>query len=325
MAPTPPFGELQPVELRQCWPDEARDLTPWVAGEQGLKLLGQAIGVELSCENCEVPVGPFSADILARDLTTNSLVVIENQLERTNHDHFGKTLTYAAVLGASAVVWVARVFTEEHRKALEWLNDLTRGDLQLYGVELQVWRIGQSAPAPRFEVVCSPNELVQAAARARDSEASPTKQLQFEFWSAVRDALKQTGQFASLQTPRGQYWFDIALGRSYMNLSLTANTFDERVGLRIYLGGRVANAALQQLEPQRQEIEAELGERLEWNPHPEKSDKVIRLTRDADIADRSKWPEIIQWLTQRAVSFKEVFGPRLMTIDLSTAESPSIA
>ena len=111
MSRTPPFGALEPVELRQCWPDEARDLTPWMAGEQGLKLLGQALGIELACENCEVPVGPFNADILARDLTTNALVVIENQLERTNHDHFGKTLTYAAVLGASTVVWVVLALT----------------------------------------------------------------------------------------------------------------------------------------------------------------------------------------------------------------------
>lgn len=314
----PSFGELSSVDLRTCWADEARDLTPWVASEQGLKLLGAALDIELACENCEVPVGPFSADILARDLTSNSLVVIENQLERTDHDHFGKTLTYAAVLGASTIVWIARKFTEEHRKALEWLNELTRGDLQLYGVELQVWQIGQSVPAPRFEVVCSPNELVQAATRAKDSEASPTRQLQLEFWTAVREALQRSGQFASLHTPRAQYWFDIAIGRSGMNLSLTANTYDKKVGLRIYLSGRIADAALQQLEPQKQDIETALGEQLEWNPHPEKSDKVIRLTRDADIADKSTWAEIISWLTQRAVSFKQVFGPRLVALALSS-------
>ena len=319
MPPTPSFGQLEPVDLRVCWADEARDLTPWIASEQGLKMLGAALGIELACENCEVPVGPFNADILARDLTTNSLVVIENQLERTNHDHFGKTLTYAAVLGASTVVWIARTFTDEHRKAVEWLNELTRGDLQLYGVELQVWRIGQSPPAPRFEIVCSPNELVQAATRARDSESSPTRQLQLEFWTAVRESLQRTGQFASLQTPRGQYWFDIALGRSYINLSLTANTFDKKVGLRIYLSGRVADSALQQLDPQKAEIETALGERLDWNPHPDKSDKIIRLTRDGDISDKATWTELIPWLTQRAVSFKRVFGPRLLALDLSTS------
>jgi len=318
MSPTLSFGALQSVELRTCWADEARNLTPWVASEDGLKLLGAALDIELACESCEVPVGPFSADILARDLTTNSLVVIENQLERTNHDHFGKTLTYAAVLGATTVVWIARTFTDEHRKALEWLNELARGDLQLYGVELQVWKIGDSAPAPRFEVVCSPNELVQAATRARDSESSPTRQLQLEFWTAVKEALQRTGEFSSLHTPRGQYWFDIAIGRSSMNLSLTANTDDKRVGIRLYLSWRVADAVLRQLEPQRPEIDAAIGESLEWNPHPEKSDKTIRLVRAADIGDRSAWPEIISWLTKRAIVFKQVFGPRLLAIDLSS-------
>ena len=140
MATLQKFGELQSVELRKRWSDEARDLTPWVASPAGLKLLGDALGVELACENCEVAVGPFSADILARDLTTNQLVVIENQLEKTNHDHFGKTLTYAAVLGASTVVWVARTFTDEHRKAVEWLNEMTGQGLQFYAVALQVWK-----------------------------------------------------------------------------------------------------------------------------------------------------------------------------------------
>lgn len=101
-----------------------------------------------------------------------------------------------------------------------------------------------------------------------------------------------------------------------MNLSLTANTFDEKVGLRIYLSGRVADSVFQQLEPQRSAIEAAIGDTLEWNPHPEKSDKIIRLVRDANIADKAAWPEIISWLTQRAVLFKQVFGPRLAAIDL---------
>jgi hypothetical protein len=138
-----------------------RYLTPWIASQEGLALLGQALDIELVCENCEVPVGPFNADILARDLTSNEFVVIENQLERTNHDHFGKTLTYAAVLGAKTIVWIARSFTEEHRKAVEWLNELTKGELSVYGVELQVWRIGQSAPAPRFEIVAVPTRWLK--------------------------------------------------------------------------------------------------------------------------------------------------------------------
>ena len=161
MINVPEFGSLSPVGLRECWPDEARDLTPWLASDVGIALLGRTLGLELSCEGTEVAAGPFSADILARDLSSDALVVIENQLEQTDHDHFGKVLTYAAVLNASTVIWIAKKFTEEHRKAVEWLNELVSEDeLVLYGIELQVWKIGDSAPAPRLEVVCGPNQAV---------------------------------------------------------------------------------------------------------------------------------------------------------------------
>src|SRR5688572_2308742 len=155
--PGGPFGTLEPVDPRRCWPDEARHFTPWLGSHEGIALLGNSLGMELSVEGVEVPVGPYCADILARDLASQAFVVIENQLEKTDHDHFGKALTYAAVLGASTVIWIAPRFTEEHRKALEWLNEKTKGELLVYGVELQVWRIGTSPNAPRFEVIVAPN------------------------------------------------------------------------------------------------------------------------------------------------------------------------
>jgi hypothetical protein len=279
--------------------------------------------MELACENCEVPVGPFSADILARDLASDELVVIENQLERTNHDHFGKTLTYAAVLGAKTIVWVAKAFTEEHRKAVEWLNELTNGDLSIYGVELQVWRIGQSPPAPRFDVVCAPNEVVRAAGRARDSgEATPTRQLQLEFWTEVRTHLGRTGEFASLKAPRPQYWFDIAIGRAIAHLSLIANTWDRFVGVRLYMRRQAADAILAHVLPYREEIEHQIGAGLEWNPHPDKQDKIIRLQRPGDISDRNQWPELAGWLAETAVAFKRAFAPRIAGIDLSATSQP---
>jgi hypothetical protein len=313
------FGTLESVDPRTCWPDEARNLTPWIASSEGLALLGRALQMELACENCEVPVGPFSADILARDLSDNSLVVIENQLERTDHDHFGKSLTYAAILGAKTIVWVAKTFTDEHRKAVEWLNELTKGDLQFYGIELQVWRIGKSERAPRFEIVCGPNEVVQAATRAKDTVASPTEQLQLEFWTEVRKTLEASGQFKSLQAAKGRYWFNIAIGRAHVFISLIANSWDGFVGVRLYMNHRVADQVLRSLSPDRETIEQEMGERLEWNPFPEKMDKIIRLNRQGDISNREQWPELARWLTHEAIEFKRSFAPRILRMNLSAS------
>jgi hypothetical protein len=320
--PAAKFGKLEPVELRACWADEAKNFTPWLASPEAIAMLGETLDLELAIEGVEVPVGPYSADILARDLTTNALVVIENQLERTNHDHFGKVLTYAAILGATTVIWIAKAFTEEHRKAVEWLNELTEGDLSLYGIELQVWRIGTSEPAPRFEVVCGPNEIVREAKKAADDSApfSETRTLQLEFWKAVRSSLEQSGRFSSLQSPRPRYWFDIAIGRAHIHLSLIANTESKRVGVRLYLNARVADRALEQLALARQQIEQEIGSPLEWNPHPDNQDKIIRLMRPGDLGDRGSWPDLVKWISGTAIAFKDAFGPRIAQLDLSAME-----
>jgi hypothetical protein len=222
-----------------------RYLTPWIASQEGLALLGQALDIELVCENCEVPVGPFNADILARDLTSNEFVVIENQLERTNHDHFGKTLTYAAVLGAKTIVWIARSFTEEHRKAVEWLNELTKGELSVYGVELQVWRIGQSAPAPRFEIVAVPTRWFKRHPARDAAETSPLGRLQLAFWTEVRESLRRPGEFASLQNPSPRGNFDVRLGMGTVLISLAASS--GLLSVRLYMRARVAERVLDHL------------------------------------------------------------------------------
>ena len=138
------MGQLSKLDVRTVWPHEATDFTPWIAEEESINLLGTALGLELEIESTEVSVGPYSADILARDSGTGKYVVIENQLEKTNHDHLGKSITYAAVLDASSIVWIAPDFTQEHEKALTWLNDHTSADVAFYGVRLELWQIDDS-------------------------------------------------------------------------------------------------------------------------------------------------------------------------------------
>src|SRR6476646_1010509 len=124
-APIHPLGRLARVELRQAWISEPGDFTPWLAQPENIVLLSEAIGIELEVESQERSVGPFRADILCRDTTDRHFVLIENQLERTDHTHLGQLLTYAAGLDAVSIVWIAARFTEEHRAALDWLNRAT--------------------------------------------------------------------------------------------------------------------------------------------------------------------------------------------------------
>lgn len=313
------LGEIKKVAVRGVWRHEESFFTPWLAEDVNIAKLGEALGLELQVEGVEVPVGPFSADILAKD-SSGGFVVIENQFGKTDHDHLGKILTYAATLDARSVIWLAERFTDEHRKAIEWLNDRTTDDLSLYAVEVELWRIDESRPALRFNVLSQPTEIVrQATAIKASASMTDAQRLQLEFWTQFRDRLLDRKVVTSTHTPGPRYWFDVPLGRSNIFLSNFANTYDNRIGIRVYLGNQVAEKALPQLESEKAEIESELGEELSWNPNPEKRDKVIALSRAADLSNKAAWPEYIEWLVDRVARFKNVFGPRVRKLDLSSA------
>ena len=296
---------------------EQHEFTPWLANEENIGKLADAIGLELQVEGIEIPVGPFAADILAKD-SSGRFVVIENQFGKTDHDHLGKILTYAATLGATSIVWIAERFTDEHHKAIEWLNEHSSDDLGLYAVEIELWKIDQSKPALRFNVLSEPTEITrQATAIKSAGPISDAQKLQLEFWTQFRNKLLERKVVSSAQAPRPQYWFDVALGRSYIHLSNTANTTDGRIGVRVYISNKIADAALPQLMAEREAVEAEIGEQLQWNPNPNSSDKIIVLSRDADLDDRTKWPEYISWLVERVDKFKKAFGPRVKKLNLS--------
>ncbi|MCC7111052.1 MAG: DUF4268 domain-containing protein, partial [Deltaproteobacteria bacterium] len=150
------LGRLERVSLRDIWKTEAMDFTPWLAQRENMALLGEAIGLDLEVEAQEKEVGPFRADILCKETGSDSWVLIENQLERTDHAHLGQLLTYAAGLEAVSVVWIAERFTDEHRAALDWLNEIANEKLRCFGLEIELFRIGDSPVAPKFNVVSQP-------------------------------------------------------------------------------------------------------------------------------------------------------------------------
>jgi len=305
------FGILKTVSARQKWTNEARDFTPWLA--ENISELNKALGLELEVENTEVAVGPYSADILAKDTGTGQYVVIENQLEKTDHDHLGKAITYASVLDAPTIIWIATTFTEEHKKAIDWLNDHTSDEIAIYGVQVELWQIDNSNVALRFNVISKPNQAVRQAARSiAKGEVSDKRKFQLEFWNKFRDKLAKSKKIPSLQTPRPQYWFDISLGKSSINISNTCNTDVNTVGARIYIGNKIADKMLPFLESKKTEIETEIGQSLQWNPNPENRDKVIVLIHNTDFNDPKKVEEALDWLVDYTIKFRETFVKYIM-------------
>ncbi len=324
------LGRLHKVELREAWLSECNDFTPWLAQEENLKLLAETIGIELELESQEKEVGPFRADILCKDTATDNWVLIENQLERTDHCHLGQLLTYAAGLNAVTIVWIAQRFTEEHRAALDWLNEHTDDKIYLFGLEIELWRIGDSPIAPKFNIISQPNDwarTVQAAAAG--GEPTGHKQLQLNFWTAFREFMEAKKSFVRCQKPSPQHWMSHAIGRSGVHLNSivsiwNSETNGKRPEIRsdLMLTGLNAKKEFAALLEQKEAIEKALGFPLRWH-NPDGKQCRIYSRQDADFLNEQLWPQQFDWLRQRLESMHRVFAPIVKSLKIKEEDIPA--
>lgn len=317
------LGKLMKIELRDIWISESSDFTPWLAREDNLLTLGETLGLELELEAQERAVGPFRADILCKDIATNAWVLIENQLERTDHTHLGQLLTYASGLEAVTIVWIAARFTEEHRSTLDWLNRITDETFRFFGVEVELWRIGDSPAAPRFNIVSKPNnwsKMVTLAARAIDeAELTGTKALQIAYWSGLGSTLMaKGGPLATERKPQPQPWMSYRIGRTGFSINASMVRPKRQVRAELYMSHQNAKAWFHLLHAQKAAIEAELGYPLDWEELPEGQDSRISIVLDdADPENQADWPRQHDWLTQRMTEFHRIFAKRVRALDAS--------
>ena len=257
------IARLTPVNLREVWPNEAADFTPWLA--DNLDGLSEALGIDLELERIEAPVGSFSVDILARDVNENRTVVIENQLEATNHDHLGKVLTYAAGYNADVMVWIVREFRDEHRQALDWLNQRTGEGTEFYGVVVKAVRIGDSPAAFIFDVVARPNEFRKThASSSSGGGMSLVQEKYLTFWQGIVDRLRENHRLTNARKADKYNWMNFATGVSNVVYNVTFSKSGARA--EIYLNAhRERNKALfDQLYTNQHQIESAFGKTFEW-------------------------------------------------------------
>ncbi len=312
------LGTLNRVDLRDFWKDEAREFTPWLSKEENLNILANTLGLDLELVNTEVHVGNFNADILAHDISDERKVIIENQLEKTNHDHLGKIITYASGLDAEVIVWICSKVTAEHRKAIDWLNEITDEKISFFALEIELWQINDSALAPKFNIVCSPNEWAKYVKKtATQRELTETKQLQYEFWNSFKEYMEEIGTSLKLRTPRPAHWYSVSVGRSQFTIGLTVNTQLKRLGCEIYIRGVNAKRAFSALKEQIHDIESELGYELDWQELPDKQDARIIYYTDGNILNRNSWNQHFSWFKEHSESFHRVFSKRIRNINLS--------
>ena len=299
------MGTIKRVRLTEVWPHEAQDFTPWLA--ESLDKLGEALGLDLEFRGREVSVGPFFLDILAHDVGNDRRVVIENQLDRTDHDHLGKLLTYAAGNDASVVVWLTGDFRDEHRAALDWLNQRTDEETQFFGVVVEAWKIDDSRPAPHFRLVAFPNDWQKhtaTATRGRRSEnVSETRERYREFFQSLTDTMRDEHGFTNARTVRGNNFASYGSGFPWIRYAAVFRRGGD-AGIEIWDDKR----KLHHLFNQKESLELALGEPLNWNGN-------IATYRDGSIDDDPETLEEIQeWMVDRLLAFKRVFTPYLQEL-----------
>ena len=309
---TPNLAKIERVDLREAWPNEAQDFTPWLA--RNIDQLSQALDMSLELRQVEAPVGDYSLDVLATDLNEGRPVIIENQLESTNHDHLGKLLTYAAGQDANVIVWLAKEFRDEHRQALDWLNQRTGEDTQFFGVVVELWRIGESPYAPHFKTVATPNDWRKM--QVRRAAQSPRDERNYEWRQHLLGSLIRKRGFSFRRTAESKsQWLRIERPIADIRVWFAATWSKGFPGIAVIDRDRTfrSESVFRHLEDHRQDIEAALVEsgQGEWVDR-EGRRSWITIYRDGKVFEElDRWDEFCDWTIAKLDRFREVFGPRL--------------
>lgn len=309
------LGKLEKVDLRGYWKDEAKEFTPWLVKTENLQILADTLDIDIEAEDTEVSVGNFKADILASD-THGRKIIIENQLEKTNHEHLGKIITYASGRGATIVIWICKSVTEEHRKAIDWLNEISEEGIDFFALEIELWKVDESSPAPKFNIVCSPNEWAKSVKGGARKPYSDTELIREEFWRGLKDYMLSKNTSVKPRKPRAQHWYDLAIGRSGFTISLTINTQRNMLGCELYIDNERAKEAFQMLIKQKEDIEHVIGSKLDWRELPNRHACRVLLTTPGDIKTRDNWNEYLMWFHEQTELFYEAFANRVQKLIL---------
>ena len=300
------LSKLKKIELREAWSHEAHDFTKWLAQEENLRMLGDELGFDFKLIQTEAGVGSFSADILAEEENTGKKIIIENQLEATDHDHLGKLITYASGYDAKVCVWVVKDVREEHRQAIDWLNEHTDEDTEFYLVRIELWQIENSPYAPKFEIVSKPNDWTKTIRNSSDNgELTETKVKQLDFWNQLKEFARKNNSNIRFQKSYGQHWMNISVGSSMAHLALIANFRDRIAGIELYIPNN--KQLYKHLFGNKTEIESELSENLEWMELPEKKASRIKINIEGNFEDEKKWENYFEWMIKEVEKFKKVF------------------
>ncbi len=302
---TDKLGRLEEIkDLRKIWPHEALDFTPWLA--DNIDILAEAVDLEITVDETESSVGDFNVDIYASETGTERKIIIENQLEDTDHDHLGKLITYASGKSADVVIWIVKRAREEHKAAIEWLNAHTDDKVGFFLCEIKLFRIGDSDPAVKFEVVEKPNNWAKEIRKAENN--SENHQRRLEYWTAFNEYAFKNAEFAKQFNQRKattDHWMDLSIGSSRCHIGITMIQKRNETGVELYISDD--KTLFKQLYEKKCSIEQDAGISFDWQELPEKKASRIIITNHADYDDKENWSKQFDWIEDMALRIKKAF------------------
>lgn len=299
------LGTLKEItDLRSIWPHEALNFTPWVA--ENVDLLADAVGLDITVDETESSVGDFNVDIYASETGTDRKIIIENQLEDTDHDHLGKLITYASGKGADVVIWVVKHAREEHKAAVEWLNNHTDDKIGFFLCEIKLFQIGDSQIAPAFTVVERPNDWTKEIRKT--ASANSTQQQRLEYWQAFNDYAFTDANFSRIfnkRKPTTDHWMDFSIGSSACHIAVLQIQKRKAVDVELYINDD--KELFKSLFAHKDEIEKNMEMELEWKELPERKASRILIEKTVDLDDRATWPEQFDYIMDTCIKMKRAF------------------
>jgi hypothetical protein len=303
------LARITKINPREVWKHEALDFTQWLAKEENISVLCEELEINLENVKPEAAAGRYNVDLVADDIDTKRKVIIENQLEPTDHKHLGQLLTYASAYDASIIIWVVTDYTEEHRQAIDWFNRNISENISFFLVQIEVYRIGDSDPAPKFNIICEPNNWGKTVKKSGTGDVvSATKLLQMEFWEGLKlYASTRSTKVTFSHAPQPKHWFNISMGTSRCHIALTLNTQKSYIGCEIYI--RNDQSLYETFYINKDKIEASIGSELEWMELPDATASRILVTLKTNPKDRKSWNESYEWCTLTVGLFSQTFKP----------------
>ena len=305
------LGKLQEVDIRTVWPHEQYDFSKWLSDEENIKELGDTLNLSLIDVETEKFVGNYRCDILCKDEITGKMVLIENQLEPTNHDHLGKIITYASGLDAAVVVWIVSSARDEHASAIEWLNKHTDDEISFFLLEVHAYKIGDSDPAPQFNIIEQPNDFVKTVkAVAKNAELNESQKSRLEFWTQFNEVVDANGKPFNKRKATTDHWYNVAIGSSEASISIDLVNKEHKIRVSLWINDN--KDLFDALYQRKDDIEEALGIKLDWNRlDNKKASTICTYIKGLDFKKQENYPYLMEQIIDLVLKMRIVF-PQFM-------------